>query len=32
LFKNGAVEAQKIGAVTKSQLVSFLDAHLQELA
>jgi thioredoxin 1 len=32
LFKNGAVEAQKIGAVTKSQLAIFLDAHLQEIA
>jgi thioredoxin 1 len=32
LFKNGAVDAQKVGAVTKSQLAIFLDAHLQELA
>jgi thioredoxin len=32
LFKNGVVDAQKIGAVTKSQLASFLDAHLRDLA
>jgi thioredoxin 1 len=28
LFKNGTVEAQKIGAVTKSQLSAFLDSNL----
>jgi thioredoxin 1 len=28
LFKNGAVEAQKVGAVTKSQLAAFLDSNL----
>jgi len=28
LFKNGAVEAQKVGAVSKSQLATFLDQHL----
>jgi thioredoxin 1 len=28
LFKNGSVEAQKVGAVSKKQLVEFLDAHL----
>ncbi len=27
LFKNGTVEAQKVGAVTKSQLASFLDSN-----
>jgi thioredoxin 1 len=32
LFKNGTVAAQKIGAVTRSQLEAFLDTHLQELA
>jgi thioredoxin 1 len=32
LFKNGTVAAQKVGAVTKSQLAAFLDLHLQELA
>jgi thioredoxin 1 len=32
LFRNGAVAAQKVGAVTKSQLAAFLDLHLQELA
>jgi thioredoxin 1 len=32
LFKNGAVEARKVGAVTKSQMAVFLDAHLQEIA
>jgi thioredoxin 1 len=31
LFKNGTVAAQKIGAVTKSQLAAFLDIHLQGL-
>lgn len=28
LFKNGTVEAQKIGAVSKSQLTAFLDTNL----
>ena len=28
LFKNGSVEAQKVGAVSKKQLVEFLDSHL----
>lgn len=28
LFKNGAVAAQKVGALTKSQLVDFLDRNL----
>jgi thioredoxin 1 len=28
LFKNGAVEAQKVGAVSKKQLTEFLDDHL----
>jgi thioredoxin 1 len=28
LFKNGKVEAQKVGALSKSQLVAFLDSHL----
>jgi len=28
LFKNGTVEAQKVGAVTKSQLAAFLDNNL----
>ena len=28
LFKNGNVEAQKVGAVSKSQLTAFLDSHL----
>src|SRR5260370_10003098 len=28
LFKNGTVEAQKIGAVTKSQLTALLDSNL----
>ena len=28
LFKNGAVEAQKVGAVSKKQLAEFLDQHL----
>ncbi len=32
LFKNGTVGAQKVGAVTKSQLAAFLEAHLPELA
>ncbi len=28
LFKNGVVEAQKVGAVSKSQLAAFLDTNL----
>ncbi len=28
LFKNGNVEAIKVGAVSKSQLSAFLDSHL----
>ena len=28
LFKNGQVEAQKVGAVSKSQLAAFLDSNL----
>ncbi|MGB5211278.1 MAG: thioredoxin TrxA [Gammaproteobacteria bacterium] len=28
LFKNGAVEAQKVGAVSKGQLSAFLDENL----
>src|SRR5215470_3755343 len=28
LFKNGTVEAQKIGALSKSQLAAFLDSNL----
>jgi hypothetical protein len=28
LFKGGEVVATKVGAVSKSQLVSFLDSHL----
>ena len=28
LFKNGSVEAQKVGAVSKKQLAEFLDNHL----
>lgn len=28
LFKNGTVEAQKVGAVSRSQLAAFLDQHL----
>ena len=28
LFRNGAVAAQQVGAVSKAQLESFLDAHL----
>jgi thioredoxin 1 len=28
LFKNGAVVASKVGAVSKSQLTAFLDSHL----
>ncbi len=28
LFKNGSVEAQKVGALSKSQLASFLETNL----
>lgn len=28
LFKNGNVEAQKVGAVSKSQLTAFIDGNL----
>lgn len=28
LFKNGNVEATKVGAVSKSQLTAFLDGHM----
>jgi len=28
LFKNGAVEATKVGAVSKSQLKAFIDSHI----
>ena len=28
LFNNGAVAAQKVGALSKSQLTAFLDSHL----
>ena len=28
LFKNGAAAAQKVGALSKSQLTAFLDSHL----
>ncbi|MCS6763375.1 MAG: thioredoxin TrxA [Candidatus Protistobacter heckmanni] len=28
LFKNGAVAAQKVGALSKSQLTAFLDSHI----
>ena len=30
LFKNGSVEAQKVGAVSKSQLYAFLDTNLDQ--
>ncbi len=29
LFKNGTVEAQKVGALSKSQLSAFLDSNLE---
>ena len=32
LFKNGKVEAQKVGAVSKSQLAAFLDSNLSQAA
>ena len=28
LFKNGSVEATKVGALSKSQLSAFIDSHL----
>jgi thioredoxin 1 len=28
LFKNGKVEAQKVGALSKSQLIAFLDSNV----
>ena len=28
IFKNGAVEATKVGAMSKSQLSTFIDSHL----
>jgi thioredoxin 1 len=28
LFKNGTVEATKVGALSKSQLAAFLDSHI----
>jgi thioredoxin 1 len=28
LFKNGTVHAQKVGAVSRSQLAAFLEQHL----
>ena len=28
LFKNGSVEATKVGAVSKSQLAAFIDGNL----
>ena len=28
LFKNGAVQAQKLGAMSKAQLIDFLDSNL----
>jgi thioredoxin 1 len=30
LFKNGTVEAQKVGALSKSQLAAFLDSNLDD--
>lgn len=30
LFKNGAIEASHVGALSKSQLISFLEPHLQQ--
>ncbi|HXI68184.1 MAG TPA: thioredoxin TrxA [Steroidobacteraceae bacterium] len=32
LFKNGTVEAQKVGAVSKSQLAAFLESNLDAVA
>ena len=28
LFKNGNIEATKVGAISKSQLTAFIDSHL----
>jgi thioredoxin 1 len=28
LFKNGNLEAQKVGALSKSQLTAFLDSNI----
>jgi thioredoxin 1 len=28
LFKNGAVEATRVGAQSKSQLTAFIDSHI----
>jgi thioredoxin 1 len=28
LFKNGSVEATKVGALSKAQLAAFIDANL----
>ncbi len=28
IFKNGSVEATKVGALSKSQLTAFIDSHL----
>ena len=28
LFKNGSMEATKVGALSKSQLIAFIDSHL----
>jgi thioredoxin 1 len=28
LFKNGTIAAQKVGALSKSQLTAFLDSHI----
>ena len=28
LFKNGNIEATKVGAVSKSQLTAFIDSHI----
>lgn len=28
LFKNGSIEATKVGALSKSQLAAFIDSHL----
>jgi thioredoxin 1 len=32
LFKNGSVEAQKVGAVSKSQLAAFLEQNLDSVS
>jgi thioredoxin 1 len=28
LFKNGNIEATKVGALSKSQLTAFIDSHI----